>query len=663
MRLLLLSLSLLAGSAVLALLSSARPRLATGFGLGGAAAGALAVSLPALFCLGGGKSLSYSASWSVPGGRFALQVDPLAAFFLLPIALLGLLCALYAAGYLRGHARPRALGAHWFFFNLLLAAMILVVTAANALLFLAAWEVMTIASFFLVAFEHHLAEVRRAAWLYLVMAHLGLMLLLALFVVCGVQCGGFDFADFAPLTGLPVAEATLLFAVAAAGFGVKAGLFPLHVWLPDAHPAAPSHVSALMSGVLVKTGIYGILRFYTLLPSVSGSAGIVLMALGGTGALFGIALACFQSDIKRALAYSTVENIGIVFVGLGLGLYAAANDQPALAVLGFAGGLLHIWNHSLFKGLMFLGAGSVLHAAETRDMDRLGGLLQRMPWTGGLLIGGSLAIAALPPFNGLISEYLIYLGLLQSGISTAGIAGLLPLLMVGLLGLTGALAVVAFTRLTGITLLGQPRSAAAETAHESSPLMLAPMVLLLAASLAIGLFPPFALQLLAPALAQLLPAGTTGIPAVLAPAAPLGRWGLLLLLFFALMALLLAILRRLRPEAEGATWGCGFPFPSSRMAYTGEAFAELTQNHLLPAALRPEVTAERPAGLFPAVSRLAQRALDPVLIKIFFPAVEGIARRSQRLRWLQQGKSQVYLFYIFLTCTVLMVWSVLEGRT
>jgi formate hydrogenlyase subunit 3/multisubunit Na+/H+ antiporter MnhD subunit len=662
MKLLLLSLTILAVSAFLALLSSGRPRLATLIGSAGTVTGGLAACLPALYCLGGGTSLLYSAPWGVPGGHFVLNLDPLAAFFLLPITLLAAACGIYATGYLKGH-HPEELGKHWFLFNLLLAALILVVTAANALLFLAAWEIMTLASFFLVAFEHQKAEVRKAAWLYLVLAHLALMLLLALFIVCGVQCAGFDFADFTSLARLPVAEATLLFTAAIAGFGVKAGLFPLHVWLPDAHPAAPSHVSALMSGVLVKTGIYGILRFYTLLPSVSGSAGIVLMALGGTGALFGITLACFQSDIKRALAYSTVENIGIIFVGLGLGLYAAANDQPALAVLGFAGGLLHIWNHSLFKGLMFLGAGSVLHATKTRDMDRLGGLLQRIPWTGGLLIGGSLAIAALPPFNGLISEYLIYLGLLQSGTSTAGFAGLLPLLMVGLLGLTGALAVVAFTRLTGITLLGQPRSTAAETAHESSALMLAPMVLLLTVCLAIGLFPRFAVELLAPALAQLLPAGTTGVSGILVPVATLGRWGLLLCLFLGILALVLAGLRRRRPTARRATWGCAFPFPSSRMAYTGEAFSELTVNHLLPEGLRPEVTAEKPFGLFPVASRLSQRTLDPVLTKVFLPVVETIALRCQRLRWLQQGKSHIYLLYIFLCCTFLMVWVMLEGRS
>jgi formate hydrogenlyase subunit 3/multisubunit Na+/H+ antiporter MnhD subunit len=661
MKFLLLSLTILVVSAFLAILCSGRPRLATLIGSAGTVMGGLAGSLPALLCLGGGKPLLYSTPWIVPGGHFVLNLDPLAAFFLLPITLLAMACGIYATGYLKGH-HPGELGKHWFLFNLLVAALILVVTAANALLFLAAWEVMTLASFFLVAFEHQKVEVRRAAWLYLALAHLALMLLLALFIACGVKCAGFDFAGFTPLAQLPVSDATFLFAVAIGGFGVKAGLFPLHVWLPDAHPVAPSHVSALMSGVLVNTGIYGILRFYTLLPSVSGYAGVVLMALGGIGALYGITLACFQSDIKRALAYSTVENIGIIFLGLGLGLYAVANAQPALAVLGFAGGLLHIWNHSLFKGMMFLGAGSVLHATGTRDMDQLGGLLQRMPWTGGLLIGGSLAISALPPFNGLISEWLIYLGLLQSGTSTGGFAGLLPLLMVGLLGLTGALAVVAFTRLTGITLLGHPRSTSAETAHESSALMLAPMVLLLTACLAIGLFPRFAVQLLAPALAQLLPSGTTGVSGVLSPVASLGRWGLLLCLFFGMMALILAMLRRWRPAAQGATWGCAYPFPSSRMAYTGEAFSELTMNHLLPEVLRPEVTVERPVGLFPGAARLAQRTLDPVLTRIYFPMVEAIALRCQRLRWLQQGKSQIYLFYIFLACMVLMVWVLLEGR-
>jgi formate hydrogenlyase subunit 3/multisubunit Na+/H+ antiporter MnhD subunit len=606
-----------------------------------------------------GGSPSWAHAWSVPGGRLALHLDPLAAFFLLPACLLALLCAVYAAGYLQDYPRPKALGPHWFFFNLLLAGIILVLTAANAVLFLAAWEIMTVASFFLVAFEHRQPEVRQAAWLYLVLAHLALMLLLAFFVSAGVRCDSLDFADFGPLAELSPGVATLLFTLAAAGFSVKAGLFPLHVWLPDAHPAAPSHVSALMSGVMVNTGIYGILRVVGLLPSVSPNVGVVFMLLGAAGALYGIAMAILQRDVKRCLAYSTVENIGIIFLGLGLGLFASRHDQPLLAVLGFAGALLHIWNHTLFKGLLFLGAGSLLHGTGTRDMNRMGGLLKRMPWTGSLLLGGSLAIAALPPFNGLVSEWLLYLGLLKAGLVHGGIGGLVPLLLVGVLGLTGALALVAFTRLAGIALCGEPRSAEASHAHEAGAKMIAPMVLLLLGCLAIGLRPQWAVGLLAAPLAHLLPTSPEVLVTLLAPLAQLGDWAVWLALALAAGSLGLLWFLRLRPRSRATTWSCGFSLPTARMAYTGDAFAELVESHLLPSGLRLATAGEPVAGIFPRAVSLFRHGLDPVLSRWFLPGFEWVAEHCVRLRWLQQGRLPVYLLYVFVTCAVLMAWIVL----
>lgn len=663
MTLFLLALVLLAVGGLSALASYSRPRLATACGLFGALSGTACALVPAGAVLTGGGSLACDYPWTVPAGRFTLLLDPLAAFFVLPIALLAFLCAIYATGYLKDYPRPTALGAHWFFFNFLVAGLLLVVTAANSVLFLAAWEIMTVGSFFLIALEHRQTEVRQAAWLYLVLAHLALMLLFAFFISAGVHCGSLAFADFGRLAQLPEGLATLLALLAIAGFGVKAGLFPLHVWLPDAHPAAPSHVSALMSGVVVKTGVYGILRVVGLLPTAAPEIGLILMLLGGAGALYGIAMATLQRDIKRCLAYSTVENIGIIFLALGLGFYAVRHGQPTLAALAFAGGLLHCWNHSLFKGLMFLGAGSLLHATGSRDMNQMGGLLKRMPWSGTLLIGGSLAIAALPPFNGLVSEWLLYLGLLQSGLGAGGFGGLLPLLLVGVLGLTGALALVAFTRLIGIALLGEPRTPAAQQAHEAAPSMIAPMVFLLLCCLAIGLLPQLAVGLLTFPLAQLVPGGAEFLAPTLAPLAEFGRWGFYLLGGLATATLALLWFLRQRPGAVGSTWGCGFAFPTPRMAYTGEAYAELTRNHLLPAVLRPlPQGAVAVTGLFPRMVSRLQRSLDPILTRLYLPLVEDIAERCVRLRWLQQGRLPVYLFYIFVTCAVLMAWVILEDN-
>ena len=656
---LLAALLLLVAGGFLALLCGRRSALASFCATVTAVVAGLLAAFGALGVLWRGSDLTFRLPWAVPAGDLALRLDPLAAWFVVPIALLGAGCAVYGAGYLRHEGRHRALGPHWFFFNLMLAAMLLVVTAANAVLFLAAWEIMTLASFFLVAWDHRQAEVRQAAWLYLLAAHCGLMLLLALFALAGVHCGSFDFVDFTSLAQLPAPAAAALFLLALFGFGVKAGLLPLHIWLPDAHPAAPSHVSALMSGVLVKTALYGLLRILTLLPPAPAWWGWLLALLGIGGAVYGIALAALQSDLKRCLAYSTIENVGIIALGLGLGLVAVAGGQPAVAALALAGALLHIWNHALFKGLMFLGAGSLVHATGSRDMNAMGGLLRRMPLAGLLWIGGSLAISALPPLNGLVSEWLIYLGLLRAGTAATGFAALPPLLLVGALAVVGGLALITFTRLIGICLLGEPRGPAAARAHEAPASMLVPMALLLLGCLAIGLRPVWALHLLRRPLAQL--AGhQVVLPAV--PVGELAAWGVLLLALAAILALVLVYLRGRRPLAQGPTWGCGFTRPSTRMAYSAGGYAEMLYRQVLPAPLRPAVAGGKVKRFFPAPAALALRSADPILTRQLQPLGSWIAERCQRLRWLQQGRLPIYLLYMFVISTLLMAWALWAGR-
>ncbi len=629
-------------------------------GWGSCIAGSLlAIPLP-LMVLAGGVEKSIHLPWPVPAGAFSLHLDPLAGFFLLPILLLSAAAALYGSDYLRPFAGKKSLGTHWFFFNLFVASMVLVVTAANAVLFLAAWELMSLSSFLLVAFEHEREEVRRAAWVYLLATHLGAALLFAFFLLAGGLSGGLDFSLFTPLGEVSDGTASILFILALLGFGAKAGLFPLHVWLPDAHPAAPSHVSAVMSGVMIKTGIYGILRVITWLPGGHPWWGASLMCLGICGAIFGIAMAAMQRDIKRVLAYSTVENAGIIFLALGLALFAAGQGMPTVALTAAVGGLLHIWNHALFKGAMFFGAGSIFHATGTRDLDRMGGLLHRMPVTSSFLVVGSLAIAALPPFNGFVSEWLIYLGLLQAGGGLQGGMALLPLFIAAVLALTGGVAVIVFTRLVGIALLGSPRDEQAACAHEQRWRMTLPMALLLFLCLGIGLFPGAGLSLLTlPAAALVGDAGSSLPPLMVAP---VGRAALLLILLLLLLRQGLDLLRRRRPVSTGATWGCGFPFPSARISYTAEGYAELTQTHLLPRWFKPSVSGGTPSGLFPAGVSLCQGQPHPFYLKLFLPLFEGIATRLQRLRWMQQGRLHVYLLYIFVSCAVLLVWSVLSPR-
>jgi formate hydrogenlyase subunit 3/multisubunit Na+/H+ antiporter MnhD subunit len=660
MTLVLATLAILLGGACLVLLAGKHSPAASLLGCLSCLAGGGAALVAAVQTLVNHADLAWSVSWAVPAGDFALHLDALAACFILPISLLGICSAVYGAGYLQLAGKHRPLAPHWFFYNLLFAAMLLVVTAANTLLFLAAWELMTVASFFLVAWDHRQEQVRKAAWLYLLAAHCGFMLLLAFFVQAGVLCNSFNFADFGRLAQLPAGTAAIFFLLGLFGFGVKAGLLPLHIWLPDAHPAAPSHVSALMSGVLVKTGIYGILRILSLLPPAPAWWGWLIVLLGMSGALYGITLAALQTDIKRCLAYSTIENVGIILLGLGFGLVAQAQGRPDIALLAYAGGLLHIWNHALFKGVLFLGAGALLHATGTTQMNRMGGLLRRMPMIGLLWIGGSLAAGALPPLNGLVSEWLIYLGLLQAGTAPDGFSALPALLLFGLLGLVGALALLTFTRLIGICLLGEPRSDGARHAHEASLLMLVPMGLLLLGCLLNGLFPQAALRLLRDPLAQLLrQAAVLDLPL---PLARFSQGGILLLLVVGLVALLLLTLRRLRPATGGPTWGCGFRFPNPRMSYTGEAYSELAFRHALPKPLCPEIEGGRVTDLFPKPARVRQLSFDPILTRQWLPLFVRIADTCQRLRWLQQGRLAIYLLYMFVLSTLLLSWSIWTGR-
>ncbi len=298
--------------------------------------------------------------------------------------------------------------------------MTLVLVARNAVLFLSAWELMAVSSFFLVTFEHERESVRSAGWIYLVATHLGTGFLLAFFILMGRETGSMNFDVWAAQGIHTQGLAGILFLMAVVGFGTKAGFMPFHVWLPEAHPAAPSHVSALMSGVMIKTGIYGLLRAFTFLGAPPLWWGWLFIGIGLSSGVLGVLFALAQHDLKRLLAYHSVENIGIIALGIGVGLLGQNTGSPALVALGFGGALLHVLNHALFKGLLFLGAGAVAHSAGTREIDRLGGLLKQMPWTAATFLIGAAAISGLPPLNGFVSEFLIFLGAFKGGISGGG---------------------------------------------------------------------------------------------------------------------------------------------------------------------------------------------------------------------------------------------------
>jgi hydrogenase-4 component B len=447
-----------------------------------------------------------------------------------------------------------------------------------------------------------------------------------------------------------------IFAFGFVGFGLKAGVMPVHVWLPGAHASAPSHVSAVMSGVLIKMGIYGLVRITSLFPSPPPWWGGLVLAFGVVSAILGVAFAIGQHDIKRLLAYHSVENIGIICMGIGLALLGRSLGRLDLVVLGLGGGLLHVWNHGLFKGLLFLAAGSVIHTTGTRDIDRLGGLFKVMPRTGLAFLVGATAISGLPPLNGFISELLIYLGLFRATTGGSGTLWMASALSAAGLALVGALAVACFVKVFGAVFLGAPRSEATERAHEADWKLVAPMGLLAALCAVVGFGP----LLVAPVLDRVAGAwapdlaGSLHRTATLAPLLPVTVVGVLLAATVAALAGWLSARTRHAPASVG-TWDCGFAAPSARMQYTSSSFAEMLVG-MFRWALRPKVHGYRPQGPFPAADRFTSHVPDAVLDGLLVPGGQAAVRGFRWLRWLQRGSIHAYLLYILATLVWLLVW-------
>ncbi len=664
MSLYIAALALLTGGAFAALGLSARPKLAVAVATGAAVLACALGLAPSLGVLASGGALDLSLPWNPPLAAFHLRIDPLAAAFLVPLFALGIPASLFGAWYLRPQLGRRGLGAFLCAYDLFLATLALVFAARDAVLLLAAWEAMAITSFLLVSFDHQEAEVRRAGLVYLVASHLGAAFLFALFLLLGREAGSFDLDAIAAVRGGAVAPA-LAFALALVGFGVKAGLPPLHLWLPEAHPAAPSHVSAVMSGVLVKAGVYGILRVVTLLPPPPVAHGVALLLLGLAGALGGITLALGQRDLKRALACSTIENVGILTAALGTALSARALGSPALAGLAALAALFHVWNHALMKGLAFLSAGAVVHATHTRDLERMGGLWARLPAVGALFLAACAALSALPPFNGFASEWLIFTALLRGAVSAPGAAGLCAALALTALALVSGLAALAFTRLAGVALLGEPRSEEARSAHAPGPAAWGPLLALALACLALGLFPGAALRLLAPAAGQLLDLPPAEVLASAGPAVRLGGALPRGVLAFLALGLALELWRRRqvrrRGQARAETWGCGFTRASPRVQYTASSFSQLLLSTLAPRLLQPRARVTPPRGVFPGPARFEQRVQDPAEERLFGPLFHATARRFRQLRGLQSGKLNLQLLYTLVTLVALVVLLALRS--
>lgn len=620
----------------------------------------LSVSAERLFA-GAGEVTAMRLPVGLPWIGAHFSIDPLSAFFLLVINLGGAAASLYALGYGKHEEAPERVLP---FYPAFLAGMNLVLLAADAFSFLAAWEFMSLSSWALVMSHHRDPENRRAGYIYLVMASFGTLALLLAFGLLAGPAGGYAFGEMRGLihaTWLPgVVLILVLF-----GAGSKAGLVPLHVWLPLAHPAAPSHVSALMSGVMTKVAIYGFIRIiFDLLGTPAWWWSIVVLVLGSVTAVLGVLHAVLQRDLKRILAYSTVENIGIIFIGLGLALAFEANGMMGAAALSLTAALFHVLNHSLFKSLLFFGAGAVLTTTGERDIEKLGGLIHRMPQTAFLFLGACLAISALPPLNGFVSEWLIFQAILISPtLPQWGLKLVIP--AVGaMLALGAALSAACYVRAFGITFLGRPRSAASGSAVETDRMSLSAMFVLLGLCLLAGLLPGYVIDAIAPTakhiVGQAMPvqASTAWLSIVPIERSRSSYNGLLIFAFITLSTLMIVtVIHRFASRAtrRGPAWDCGYPDASPLTQYTADSFAQPLRRvfgeFIFLASER--VTMPRPGDPRPA--RLEVRLRDLVWDMIYAPIEKSVAFAAERLNYLQFLTIRSYLSLVFAALVSLLL--------
>jgi hydrogenase-4 component B len=614
-------------------------------------AGAAAAFAAAVWMLATGAVWDWQLDFIIGGEKLHLQLDGISAFFLILLSILGGAGTLYSSEYWTDKMHPDSAPAGRAWWNGLLLNMGFVLLCANGLHFLIVWELFTVCAYFLISLERQRPEARAAGWLYFAASHVATLCLFAFFALLAARTGSWELGPMREHR-----ELAPLFWLALVGFGIKAGIFPLHIWLPSAHANAPSHVSAIMSGMAIKMGIYGLVRFTGWLPAPD-SAGWVVAALGVISAVLGVAFALGQHDLKRLLAYHSVENIGIILIGLGFAMIAVSHGNAAWGQLALAGALLHVWNHGLFKALLFLGAGSVLHATGTREMSRLGGLWRAMPWTGSLFALGATAIAGLPPLNGFVSEWLVYLGLFDA-VSARGHAAFAAILAVIALGVTGALALACFVKVCGVVFLGLPRTEIAEHVHECGWRMRLPMLALGAACVAIGLAP----ILFWPALATAAAAWQPGLANAL-PSAPLVMLGAFHLALAALVILAAIFLwRRVKQNgvSREGTWDCGYAAPTARMQYTAGSFAGIITGWF-DWILRPQRHAHLPKGNFPAHADFVEHTPETVLENIVEPTGSLVMRVSMAVRHLQHGRVQSYIFYLLLGLVALAILAVMGG--
>lgn len=603
---------------------------------------------------------------------WTIRVDPLSAYFTLTLSVLASAVALYSFGYLRHMEGRRNLGAFGFFFNLLLLSLALVFTAANAFFFLLAWEVMALTAYCLVSFEHEKKEARDAGVLFMVMSHAGTGLLLIAFLMLASTCGSLEFSAFHLLPSvMSTVQQGVLFVLFLLGFGVKAGIVPLHIWLPEAHPVAPSNVSALMSGIVIKSGIYGMARvFFDFCGPSPLWMGTTVLALGVITALLGVLYALMEHDLKRLLALHSIENIGIILIGFGAALMFRTLGHANLAALALIAALYHTFNHATFKGLLFLAAGSVVEATRTRNMEKMGGLIRRMPITALCFLVGALAISGLPPLNGFVSEWLTYQALLSGFGTTTSITRVMFPIAGSLLALTAALAAACFVKAFAIPFLALPRSDEAANAREVSRSMQTAMGLLAAACVAMGLGAAWLVPVFDPITQQAFGVRASSALVVsrgLALSAGSARGGTISTVGIALLFLAAAIvfalpfaMRWKRRSVRGPAWDCGLPGLTAENEYTAFAFSKPLRM-IFSALYRPrrEIQPEfEVSPHYPSAIRFESEIEHPIRERVYEPLHDWIMGVASRMRAIQAGSIHAYLAYIFIALVLLLIFEV-----
>jgi formate hydrogenlyase subunit 3/multisubunit Na+/H+ antiporter MnhD subunit len=589
-------------------------------------------------------------------GTIPLACDGITLFFLFTFQLLSLAGSVYAIGYLE-HYVERGVRIRWHLvsFTLLILSLQLVVVVQHALAFLIAWELMAVSAYFSIVLEKNRPEVRRGGFWYFVATHASALFLYVFFIVLHDRTGSWDFADFARQTGWDAGTLTLLLVTGFLGFAIKAGFMPFHAWLPNAHPAAPAHVSGLLSAINIKAGIYGIARMFMFFPTAPQSFGWALLAVALISAIGGVWYALAQHEIKRLLAYHSVENIGIIGLGLAVAWLGRCVGAPGLVALGLAGALFHTLNHAIFKALLFFGAGNVYLYTHTSDIERLGGLAKALPVTGVSFLIGAVSICGLPPFNGFVSEFLIYKSFFQGGSVMGGLVPLVLLVSAVGLAFVGGLAVACFTKLYGIVFLGENRLKISTRPYHEAVSSFPVLLGLATLCVWIGFAPSEALRLVALAVSEM-----SGVPATQLGAqliAPLGGLTAVFGLLFA-MTLLTLIVKVWTQKKVGVrlreTWGCGYRSVTARMQYSASSFAEELVKLGQP-MLGLRVHWKPIAQVLPEARAFKSHGYDQIEEGLWVRLNRAIGRALMLLRWIQSGNIRHYVLYIFAALIIYLI--------